>query len=214
MRQPPEKLLTGASSCSVLKPRPMSSAWARERASKAPASASAAWASAMAWPSLAFSASSSATRAATSVVSPCSTKSVAPSSVSGMFWATSERRQWRGTSTSPRSFDRRPVSSANRLDLPAPLRPTRPIFSPGCSVAEAPSSTTLTPRRSVMSRIVIKANSLSSPAAPGRRPMRCPSTRPRVAGRPPRSARAHCRSPAPARRRRPVRRARPAAARG
>jgi hypothetical protein len=38
MRQPPEKLFTGASSCSGRKPRPSSSACARERASKPPAS--------------------------------------------------------------------------------------------------------------------------------------------------------------------------------
>jgi hypothetical protein len=95
------------------------------------------WASAMAWPSSAASAAASGLRRHQRQVA-LSTKSVAPSSVSGMSCATSPMRQRGGISTSPASACRRPVSSANRLDLPAPLRPTRPTFSPGLSVTLAP----------------------------------------------------------------------------
>ena len=65
---------------------------------------------------------------------PASTKSVAPWSVSGISCATSPMRQRGGIETSPASVCSRPASSENSDDLPAPLRPTRPTFSPGCSV--------------------------------------------------------------------------------
>jgi hypothetical protein len=41
----------------------------------------------------------------------------------------------------------RAVEQANSVDLPAPLRPTRPTFSPGLMVTEALSSSTLELRR-------------------------------------------------------------------
>ena len=139
MRQPPEKLLTGASSCSVLKPRPISSAWARDRASKAPASANAAWASAMAWPSLAASARQCSAGGHQGQVA---FQHEVGGAVVGLRHVLRHlgRRQCRGTSTSPRSLLRRFVSRAKRLDLPAPLRPTRPIFLRAAGWP-APSST-------------------------------------------------------------------------
>ena len=76
--------------------------------------------------------------------------------------ATSPMRQRGGMSTSPASACSRSVSSANRLDLPAPLRPTRPTFSPGLQRDAGASSTTLVPRRRVMLRSVI----MRAPAAP------------------------------------------------
>jgi hypothetical protein len=47
---------------------------------------------------------------------------------------------------------RLPLNSANRLDLPAPLRPTRPTFSPGLMVALTRLSSTLALRRKVTLR--------------------------------------------------------------
>ena len=48
-----------------------------------------------------------------------------------------------------------PLRRPKKDDLPAPLRPTRPIFSPGLKLTDARSSTTLTPRRSVTLRMEI-----------------------------------------------------------
>jgi len=176
MRQPPEKLFTGRSSCVTSKPKPSSSAWARACASWLPASRQALCASASARPSPLASAVASAARAAASRVSPSMTKAVASCSVSGMSWATAALRQWRGSCSSPLSSCRWPCSSANRLDLPAPLRPTRPIFSPGLSTALAPSSTTLGPRRSVIWRRVIMVGARRTRARlwPGLRPASSP----------------------------------------
>ena len=131
MRQPPEKLDTGASSSALLKPRPSSIACARGRASKPPASLIEAWACAIASPSSAASARSSSASASASAVSPARTKSVAPSSVSGISWATSATRQRAGSDTSPASACSLPAKSEKSDDLPAPFRPTRPTFSPG-----------------------------------------------------------------------------------
>ena len=52
-----------------------------------------------------------------------------------------------GISKSPASACSSLVKSAKSELLPAPLRPTRPTFSPGLMVVDAPCSTTLTPRR-------------------------------------------------------------------
>src|SRR5687768_16372030 len=82
-------------------------------------------------------------------VSPPRTKAVAGSSVSGMCCATCERRHCAGTEKSPASSCNVPLRSANRVDLPAPLRPTRPTFSPGLMVTDTPSRSTLAPRRKV-----------------------------------------------------------------
>ena len=71
IRQPPEKLFTGRSSSALLKPRPISIAWARGRASKPPASLIAWWASAMSWPSPLASARARYALASASTTSPC-----------------------------------------------------------------------------------------------------------------------------------------------
>src|SRR5674476_613789 len=57
---------------------------------------------------------------------------------------------------SPASSCSVPLSSAKSDDLPAPLRPTSPTFSPGLRVTLAPSSSTLAPRRRVRFLRVIK----------------------------------------------------------
>ena len=202
MRQPPEKVLTGASSWSALKPRPSSRAWALARASKALASCSAACASAICKPSACASACTSRARALSRVWSPSSTKSVAGWSVSGSCCETSDRRQPGGMPRSPASACRRPASSANRLDLPAPLAPIRPTRSAGCRVQLAPSSTALLPRRSVMLRRVIMARpAIARASAAARRPRSSPwPARPAPGrGKPPRNGRVRGRFPAPAR---------------
>ena len=59
------------------------------------------------------------------------------------------RASVRGNPTSPWSACSSPRSSANRLDLPEPLAPIRPILSPGLSETSALSSSTFVPRWSV-----------------------------------------------------------------
>src|SRR5512139_3808107 len=98
-------------------------------------------------PSSLASAAVTSACAAASAVSPAMTKSVADSLVSGMSCATCAMRHCDGTEKSPLSSCRVPFKSANRLDLPAPLRPTRPTFSPGLIDTEALSSRTLALRR-------------------------------------------------------------------
>src|SRR5690554_2860619 len=58
-------------------------------------------------------------------------------------------RHCTGTESSPPSSFKLPLSMANRDDLPAPLRPTNPIFSLGLRVTDVLSSNTLLPRRKV-----------------------------------------------------------------
>src|SRR3546814_5284035 len=58
-------------------------------------------------------------------------------------------RHCTGTESSPPSSCKLPLSMANRDDLPAPLRPTSPIFSLGLRVTDVLSSNTLLPRRKV-----------------------------------------------------------------
>src|SRR3546814_7975176 len=53
-----------------------------------------------------------------------------------MSCATCDMRHCVGMENSPPSSCSVPFSTANSDDLPAPLRPTRPTFSPGLSVTE------------------------------------------------------------------------------
>src|SRR5688500_9143971 len=73
-----------------------------------------------------------------------------------MFCATWPRRHCDGMEKSPLSSCRVPLMRPDRVDLPAPLRPTRPIFSPGLRVTDTLSSRTFALRRSVrfFSRII------------------------------------------------------------
>ena len=103
----------------------------------------------MAMPSWDCSAFESCSRKRDKRSSPESTKSVALSVVSGMCCATCAICQLAGIEKSPPSSCSEPFSNANSVDLPAPLRPTSPTFSPGWMVMLAPSSSTLAPRRSV-----------------------------------------------------------------
>ena len=150
MRQPPEKLLTGLSSSSLLKPKPSNMACARERAVCPPASSKAACAKAMASPSSRSSAWCNSASTRPKRKSPSNTKSVAPWSVSGMCCSTCEISQLSGMNHSPWSSWSCLVISANKLDFPAPLRPINPTFSPTWMVAVACERTTLVPRRSTI----------------------------------------------------------------
>ncbi|CAG9257731.1 exported hypothetical protein [Paraburkholderia unamae] len=109
----------------------------------------------MRMPSSLASAAATSACAASSTVSPSTTKSVAPCSVSGISCATWPIFQAGGIENSPLSSCSLPLRRPKKDDLPAPLRPTRPIFSPGVKVTDARSSTTLTPRRSVTLRTEI-----------------------------------------------------------
>src|ERR1700710_452551 len=109
----------------------------------------------MRMPSSLASAAATSACAASSPVSPSTTKSVALCSVSGISCATWPIFHAAGIENSPPSSCSVPLRRPKKDDLPAPLRPTRPIFSPGVKVTDALSSTTLTPRRSVTLRTVI-----------------------------------------------------------
>src|SRR6195952_4684824 len=109
----------------------------------------------MRMPSSLASAAVTSVCAASSTVSPSTTKSVALCSVSGISCATWPIFHAGGIENSPLSSCNAPLRRPKKDDLPAPLRPTRPIFSPGVKVTDALSSTTLTPRRSVTLRTVI-----------------------------------------------------------
>src|SRR5690606_27078201 len=74
------------------------------------------------------------------------------------MWA---MRQSGGNEQSPASGVSSPRSRANRLDLPAPLVPSRPAFWPGCRVRLALSSRRNGPRCRVREAIFIMARSIS-----------------------------------------------------
>ena len=135
-------------------------------------------------PSSLASAASTSRCASASWVSPAMTKSVADSLVSGMSCATCARRQCAGNEKSPASSCSMPFSSANRLDLPAPLRPTRPIFSPGLSDTDALSSSTFAPRRNVrFFRMIMQASGGRESRAKRKPDSTAPAVFPRPIGR-------------------------------
>src|SRR5690554_3184997 len=68
-------------------------------------------------------------------------------------------RHWAGMENSPPSSCKVPLSTAKSEDLPAPLRPTKPTFSPGLSVTDVLSSNTLLPRRKVTFLRIINGES-------------------------------------------------------
>jgi hypothetical protein len=136
MRQPPEKLLTGASSWRCGKPRPSSSACARaRRRRRRPRPAPCAR---RRWHGRrrGLGRGQSGLRAHQRQVA-------FQHEVGGALVGLGHVLRHLADAPARRHVDiaasacSRPVSSANRLDLPAPLRPTRPAFSPGCSVTLA-----------------------------------------------------------------------------
>ena len=95
------------------------------------------------------SSSASASRARRSG-SPCRTMSVSARSPSGASWWTWPMRARLARRISPPSMARSPAMAFSRVDLPAPLRPTRPMRRPGSTARSAPSSRVRPPRRMVM----------------------------------------------------------------
>src|SRR5450631_322552 len=63
-------------------------------------------------------------------------------------WATYAITHPGGIESSPLSWDSSPRSSAKRLVLPLPFAPISPTLSPGCTVSDASSSSSFTPRAS------------------------------------------------------------------
>src|SRR5688572_30683926 len=72
-----------------------------------------------------------------------------------------------GTDTSPSSGCSSPVMRRNSVDLPAPLGPTRPTFSPALSWSDASTNSTCWPWRLLMLVRAIKGAGKGS-AEPGR----------------------------------------------
>src|SRR4051812_22492087 len=86
-----------------------------------------------------------------SSASPSITNSSAGCATAGVSCATWESTQRGGIETSPASACSSPRMSAKRLDLPAPLGPTRPAFWPGWTFIDASCSRTRAARRRVRS---------------------------------------------------------------
>src|SRR6185312_1873412 len=92
-------------------------------------------------------AAASAFRIASTSVSPETTKSIAASGSDGVSCATLAMRRRDGRSRSPTSGSSSPWITANRLDLPQPLRPTTPTRAPACSARSTLDSSRRSPRR-------------------------------------------------------------------
>ena len=70
--------------------------------------------------------------------SPCSTVSSREASPEGASWATVAMRARAARRMSPPSSGMSPAMARSRVDLPAPLRPTRPMRRPWSTVRSAP----------------------------------------------------------------------------
>ena len=90
--------------------------------------------------------SASASRARRSG-SPCSTVSSSEASPEGASCATVAMRARAARRMSPPSSGSSPAMARSRVDLPAPLRPTRPMRRPWSTVRSAPSRMVRPPRR-------------------------------------------------------------------
>ena len=163
MRQPPEKADTGCSSSCILNPSPSSKASARGRAVYASASARAGMKLADPCRWTRRGSMQARSRDSGDATSPSITYSTAGRSSAGVSCATCAMRQWRGSSASPLSACSSPRSSANRLDLPEPLAPMRPMRSPAWTVSSAPSRSGFAPRREAELRKTDHGRSRKSP---------------------------------------------------
>ena len=90
--------------------------------------------------------SASASRARRSG-SPCRTVSSSEASPEGASWATVAMRARAARRISPPSSGISPAMARSRVDLPAPLRPTRPMRRPWSTVRSAPFRMARPPRR-------------------------------------------------------------------
>ena len=136
MRQPPEKLATGCSSCSCESPGRAAALGARahgvgigiaERRVQLADAHAVVGASAC---ELGLERSAASRRRRSRTRAPAGRAPASPA-------RRARRASARGKSTSPSSACSSPRSSANRLDLPEPLAPIRPILSPGLSARSA-----------------------------------------------------------------------------
>ncbi|CUW85425.1 hypothetical protein AGR2A_Cc100148 [Agrobacterium genomosp. 2 str. CFBP 5494] len=128
---------------------------ARASAEWASISTSRIWISAIRCGSVAVSASA---KSALRSLSAESTMEMRDSSVPGASCATWPMRACFGMVTEPPSAARSPVMMRKRVDLPAPLRPTRPAFTPAGSVTLAWSRSRRPAMRAERSVIVIMAS--------------------------------------------------------
>ena len=144
MRQPPENSPQGRPCASLSKPSPCRIEAARAGAEAAPISSSRAWISASRRPS--WQVSSSASRAVRST-SAASTASSTVMSPPGGSCGTEPMRMRPVMLMLPPSASIMPWIRRSSVDLPAPLRPTRPTFQPSEMAAEARSNRTRSPWR-------------------------------------------------------------------
>ena len=127
IRQPPENVRPGAPAPRRRSPVPRGSP-RRGRAPRRRRWRAAAHASRRAGAATAVSASASSARRSGS---PCSTVSSRLASPEGASCFTSASRARAASRISPPSSGRSPAIARSRVDLPAPLRPTRPMRRPG-----------------------------------------------------------------------------------
>src|SRR5579871_6134780 len=100
--------------------------------------------------------------------SPSSTNSIAAASLASISCETWAISRLAGISNVPRSTCNSPRTSASRLDLPLPLAPVMPTFSPRNSPKVASSNNTRAPRRMLTS---VKFNMYLPAARPAGRPL-------------------------------------------
>src|SRR5882757_8094895 len=144
MRQPPENSPQGRAWASLSKPRPCRIEAARAGAEAAPISSSRAWMSASRSPSWQASDSASSAVRSPSAASTASSTVISPP---GGSCGTEPMRFRPLRLMLPPSASIWPWIRRNRVDLPAPLRPTRPTFQPSDMAADARSNSTRSPWR-------------------------------------------------------------------
>ena len=143
MRQPPENEFTGRAWAASSKPSPARMVAARAGAESAPMERKRSCTS----PSRCGSAISNSANRERRSSSPCSTISSSDRSPDGASCFTCAMRAREARRISPPSGVSPPEIAFSSVDLPAPLRPTRPIRRPGSTVRSASSSRRRPPRR-------------------------------------------------------------------
>ncbi len=159
MRQPPEYSPTGRACAAASKPRPSRMAAARAGALSAWMAISRSWISAKrcgsGWPSASASSAARSVSAARTV----SSRLMGPAGASCATWPMRARAARRisppsGWMSPPFPAPPAVTIARSSVDLPAPLRPTRPTLRPGSTTRPAWSSSVRPAMRSVRSRMV------------------------------------------------------------
>ena len=151
MRHPPENSAKGRACAAASKPSPESTAAARAGALSARIAISLSWISATRPGSAAPSASVSNAARSVSAAKTASSRLAAPAGASCATWPMRARAE---SLISPPSGCNSPTMARSKVDLPAPLRPMRPILRPTSTCRAAPSNKARPPRRMVRSRMV------------------------------------------------------------